>query len=662
MNEVRDKLEDELLEEEPELEQEYTVGRLRRKCPCCPVSKHVRLQEEVRTIAVEQERTAALISEPEETAVKTEAPTSPADIEHGDLEKIKTEHAIQRKKSTTHETLESIRRKSQVLLPPSNLLEQFAVKKPSLSSLVRATSANSSEQLLRDFFEDHRPSIQGCDCTAELIYFLVYKIRIKHPSSTEGSLSYYDIDTDTSDTGSVTAALGDWFNKARTLIAKPEKSKDKKKKELTRFISPYGFSTHWTERESPIIFSPGPFLADNFIRQPTGLTFTHILYKFQAKLEDKIAESRQYVVNWVRYFQSSGFPGKKRKTNECWMVTLYTGSGDVDDLTAFFCSLVRALLQHHCVAYDEKDINETRQPYKIELTKKLKGRKLTVPFVFVYGAILGGAKVVYAAHVSNLMKSVFKGFTMPQDMYHLWLTERSQVIHHEKKALPFVVPLQDFPTLRWMARGTKVKLKNTELEMVERGKNMVKDAKSRWTLLTQRKFVAYDLLKYTLLRETVRLSFRILDDIYWTAMFPNASFKKAWENLNRDDVLGKKRKSIAATVFALKGVNKFQEIKRQFQENKERSGSRSASVIFSGDASSASSGDFSRSSTPGPSPGGSPAGSVRSYSRSSVRAIARKSNSGSKNSSPTVSKKKSGTSLSRSASMSKVDLERTSSV
>ena len=70
------------------------------------------------------------------------------------------------------------------------------------------------------------------------------------------------------------------------------------------------------------------------------------------------------------------------------MVVLYTSSeGAFDELTNFRCMLVRLLLQHHCVVYEERDVQLTQ--FESEFQERLGGEKTNIPQVFMQGFNVG---------------------------------------------------------------------------------------------------------------------------------------------------------------------------------------------------------------------------------------------------------------------------------
>ncbi|GFO45462.1 hypothetical protein PoB_007196700 [Plakobranchus ocellatus] len=109
-----------------------------------------------------------------------------------------------------------------------------------------------------------------------------------------------------------------------------------------------------------------------------------------------------------------------KKSSEKWMVILYTSSEDsFDQLTTFRCMLVRLLLQHHHIVFEERDISLPQ--FQAEFQDRLAGDKLNVPQVFMHGFNIGGYRTMYAIHKLDVAQNIFGKFILTPSGYAEWM-------------------------------------------------------------------------------------------------------------------------------------------------------------------------------------------------------------------------------------------------
>ncbi|CAL1536842.1 unnamed protein product [Lymnaea stagnalis] len=110
------------------------------------------------------------------------------------------------------------------------------------------------------------------------------------------------------------------------------------------------------------------------------------------------------------------------------------------------------------------------------------------------------------------MKTIFKNFIMPADIYGEWLTNRNR---ERDSALKIDVKVSLFPALNFlMGLQTEVKLSNEDNEKAKTGKEVVRKARTQWAEMSKNLFRQPSLLRYILLKRTIFLSLSIMNDLY----------------------------------------------------------------------------------------------------------------------------------------------------
>ncbi|KAK3769881.1 hypothetical protein RRG08_036926 [Elysia crispata] len=252
----------------------------------------------------------------------------------------------------------------------------------------------------------------------------------------------------------------------------------------------------------------------NSMQQKSDSDFLDSLMKtsnfMKEALEKDWSKTKNYV-KWVdHYVNSSKYLEKASKSSEKWMVVLYTSSeGAFDELTNFRCMLVRLLLQHHCVVYEERDVQLTQ--FESEFQERLGGEKTNIPQVFMQGFNVGGYRVMYGIHKQDLANSIFKKFIIPSTEYGEWMFSRE----NKKSNLTLDVNLKAFPAVQALAGSwANSKLAPHHLEFVTMGKFVVKHARQSWFDLSSRMYGEPDLRRYALLRLTIINALIAMNKVY----------------------------------------------------------------------------------------------------------------------------------------------------
>lgn len=232
---------------------------------------------------------------------------------------------------------------------------------------------------------------------------------------------------------------------------------------------------------------------------------------FMKEVLEKDWDKTKNYVKWIESQLKNSIQSENvGKSSEKWMVILYTSSDTAaDQLMTFRCMLVRLLLQHHCVAYEERDVSLPQ--FQSEYKERLKGNRSNVPQVFMHGLCIGGYRVIYAIHKMGLAKTIFKKVTIPAEKYSDWMFKKES----KKCQLTLDVNLKAFPTLQALASSlTNDKLSPQDLEHVTTGKLVVKHAREEWYRHSTQMYVEPDLRRYALYRLTILHALISMNKIY----------------------------------------------------------------------------------------------------------------------------------------------------
>ncbi|RUS87691.1 hypothetical protein EGW08_004532 [Elysia chlorotica] len=227
-------------------------------------------------------------------------------------------------------------------------------------------------------------------------------------------------------------------------------------------------------------------------------------------LEKDWPQTKNYVKWLENHVKSSKFMEKASKHQEKWMVVLYTSSeGTLDELTNFRCMLVRLLLQHHCIVYEERDVQLPQ--FQEEFQERLEGDKLNIPQVYMQGLNIGGYRVMYAIHKQKLAGVIFQKFIISPQEYGNWMFSKES----NKANLTLDVNLKAFPALQALAGSwTNDKLLPHHLEFVTLGKLVVKHARETWYMMSTQPHTEPDLRRYALLRLTIIQALIAMNKVY----------------------------------------------------------------------------------------------------------------------------------------------------
>ncbi|BFZ15029.1 hypothetical protein BsWGS_18068 [Bradybaena similaris] len=232
------------------------------------------------------------------------------------------------------------------------------------------------------------------------------------------------------------------------------------------------------------------------------------------ELESNLPHTQRYIKNLKTLFKNTKFAdeGKQKRSTERWMVILYTTSEErINTLTDFNCNLVRLILQHHCIAYEERDIALKKHPYRNQLKKAMGTDDIRVPFVCAKGISVGGVQVIFAMHKMKVLDNIFTDFIMPASVYVEWLYSRTK----QKSHLSLNVKLSGYPALNQILTGNHpAYLLRSDRQIVKLGKVTIKKARESWNLISQEPYVQPSLWKFVLLKNTIIRAYSILNSVF----------------------------------------------------------------------------------------------------------------------------------------------------
>ncbi|XP_005093155.2 uncharacterized protein LOC101861646 isoform X2 [Aplysia californica] len=352
--------------------------------------------------------------------------------------------------------------------------------------------------------------IMGQDCTPEIVYLIINRHFSKRSSSIKEERASR-------------LTLNDIQNMEDLQTVVSDRSMSSTYRHTPTVTSSITFNTvasAFSSTTSPVVRKDS---------QPKLSGLPSLLSSVTQELEMDWKSTQSLVKTLCTYMKAYKVTLKGRKVADKWMVIFYTSSENLDPFSEFCCVLARSLLQHYCVAYEERDIAVKKFNYYTELKERLGGKTISLPYLFASGMSLGGCKVLYAIHKLDVMDSILGNYMMTKEMYSKWMQRG-----YERNVLSIKVPLQDFPVLRRVAQGLSLHLKREDMRFFADCKDMVTKAKQQWKAREKMMFTETDLLRFVLLKSIVRLTFQTMDGIMRKSILPNPRFSSIWGDFGRE--------------------------------------------------------------------------------------------------------------------------------
>ena len=230
-----------------------------------------------------------------------------------------------------------------------------------------------------------------------------------------------------------------------------------------------------------------------------------------------------YIKNWIQTYNSIKLSDLGKRNLDKWVVTLYTSSDPMDDMSEFGCLMVRELFIRNCIVYQEKDISVEKHNYRDELRDKLNGGTVLIPCVFIANMKLGGCRMIWALHRLNMMSIVFKHSIVSSAIYD----ELRFAAMPLRVDMVINVSLKNYPSLELVSERQKIRTHSDSLVKLQEGKEVVKVSKEKWRRISSNSLADTDMFMYTIIKETIKRAFHEMDMIFWKALFPSKAYGDA---------------------------------------------------------------------------------------------------------------------------------------